>query len=65
MYSIIFVGIIFLFIESISGAKIQDNRIIIGSSVGGFLGLVSKDYIKMIDLFNNESFFFKIMFRLS
>lgn len=43
MNSTIFIGIMFLLIGSISGAAIRDNRIIIGSSVGGVLGLVSVD----------------------
>jgi hypothetical protein len=50
MYSIISVGIMFLLIGSISASHIQDTRIIIGSSVGGFLGLVSKNNKKK-DLF--------------
>ncbi len=46
MYSTIFIGIIFLLIQSISGAPVKDSRIIIGSSVGGVLGLVSGDLKK-------------------
>ena len=30
-----------LLVQSIYGAHIEDNRVIIGSSVGGVLGLVS------------------------
>ena len=33
-----------LFAQSISGAHVDDNRIIIGSSVGGVLGLVSAKF---------------------
>ena len=46
MFSSIFVTIILLFIQSISGQHVQDNRVIIGSSVGGILGLVSVDFVK-------------------
>jgi hypothetical protein len=42
MYSTIFVGFVFLFIECITGVQC-DDRVIIGSSVGGFVGLVSED----------------------
>jgi len=60
MYSTVFVGIIFLLIQSSSGgAPLDDSRIIIGSSVGGVLGLVSEDLKKKI----NENFL--IIFRLS
>jgi hypothetical protein len=34
------IPIILLLIELILGAQAQDNRVIIGSSVGGVLGLV-------------------------
>ncbi len=48
MYSTVFIGIIFLLIQSSSGAPLKDNRIIIGSSVGGVLGLVSEDLKKRL-----------------
>lgn len=41
MHSSVCVAIILLVIESILGAHVDDNRVIIGSSVGGVLGLVS------------------------
>jgi hypothetical protein len=41
MHSTSFIAIILFLIESISGAYAGDNRIVIGSSVGGVLGLVS------------------------
>jgi len=44
MYSTILIGIISLLIQSTSGAP--DSGIIIGSSVGGVLGLVSGDLKK-------------------
>ncbi|UJR23873.1 hypothetical protein I4U23_026845 [Adineta vaga] len=40
MNSSLVATIIFLFIQSVVGAHVQDNRIIIGSSVGGVLGLI-------------------------
>lgn len=40
MVSSISVAVFLLLIQSISCAHVQDNRVIIGSSVGGFLGLV-------------------------
>ncbi len=41
MHSSVSIAIIILLIQSILGAYAQDNRVIIGSSVGGVLGLVS------------------------
>lgn len=41
MYSSIVIGIILLLIQSISGQYANDNRVIIGSSIGGVIGLVS------------------------
>jgi hypothetical protein len=41
MYSSFFIAIILLFIQSISGQYAEDNRVIIGSSIGGLIGLVS------------------------
>jgi len=41
MYSSFFIAIILSFIQSISGQYVQDNRVIIGSSIGGIIGLVS------------------------
>ncbi len=41
MHSSLIIAIILLLIQSILGAYTQDNRVIIGSSVGGVLGLVS------------------------
>lgn len=41
MHSSFFVATIFLLIQTISGQYVQDNRVIIGSSIGGVLGLVS------------------------
>ncbi|CAF1379225.1 unnamed protein product [Adineta steineri] len=40
MYSSFIVTILFLFIQLVLGAHVDDNRIIIGSSVGGVLGLI-------------------------
>jgi hypothetical protein len=49
MYSTVFIGIIFLLIQSSSGdTPPKDSRIIIGSSVGGALGLVSEDLKKRL-----------------
>jgi len=41
MYSSFFIVIILSFIQSISGQYVEDNRVIIGSSIGGIIGLVS------------------------
>lgn len=41
MFSSICIAIILVLIQSVLGIHIDDNRIIIGSSVGGVLGLVS------------------------
>ncbi len=41
MYSSFIIAIILLFIQSISGQYAEDNRVIIGSSIGGLIGLVS------------------------
>ena len=41
MYLSIFIVIILSLIESILGGHVEDNQVIIGSSVGGVLGLVS------------------------
>jgi hypothetical protein len=41
MHLSLFLGIILLFIQSISGQQVQNEEIIIGSSIGGILGLVS------------------------
>jgi hypothetical protein len=41
MHSSLFAAISILLIQSISGEYTADNRVIIGSSVGGILGLVS------------------------
>ncbi len=43
MYFNIFVGILALLIKYVASGNIQDERVIIGSSVGGFIGLVSED----------------------
>lgn len=42
MYPSIFIAIILSLIESILGGHVEDNQVIIGSSVGGVLGLVSR-----------------------
>jgi hypothetical protein len=52
MYSSFCVGIILLFIQSIFGAHIEDDQVIIGSSIGGVLGLVS------LIFFENKLFIF-------
>ena len=41
MYSSLCIALIFLSVQSILGAHVEDNRIVIGSSIGGVLGLVS------------------------
>ncbi len=45
MNSTIFIGLLFLFIECITGVQC-DDRVIIGSSVGGFITLVSEDELQ-------------------
>lgn len=42
MHPSIFIAIILSLIESILGGHVEDNQVIIGSSVGGVLGLVSR-----------------------
>ncbi len=41
MHSSFFVAIILSFLQSILAAHVEDDRIIIGSSIGGVVGLVS------------------------
>jgi hypothetical protein len=41
MFSSICIAIILVLIQSVLGVHFDDNRVIIGSSVGGVLGLVS------------------------
>lgn len=40
MFSFLLVGFLLISIGSTSAAHVEDNRIIIGSSVGGVLGLI-------------------------
>ncbi|CAF2321949.1 unnamed protein product [Rotaria sp. Silwood2] len=40
MHSIVSITIILLILESISGAPVQDSRVIIGSTFGGVIGLI-------------------------
>lgn len=42
MYFSFFLAILLSLIEFIVGAHVEDNQVIIGSSVGGVLGLVSQ-----------------------
>ena len=42
MYTSVFLAIILSLIESILGSHVENNQVIIGSSVGGVLGLVSR-----------------------
>ena len=51
MYTCIFVAVILLFVESVSGAHVDDTGIIIGSSVGGVIGLVNLE-LKRNDYFH-------------
>ena len=48
MFSSICIAIILVLIQSVLGVYVQDNRVIIGSSVGGVLGLVSLNFEKKI-----------------
>ena len=46
------VCLVLLLVQSIFGAHIEDNQVIIGSSVGGVLGLVSDIWRQVIQTSN-------------
>ncbi len=52
MYLSLCVTIILLLIQSISGSHVEDNQVIIGSSIAGVLSLVSRSFKK------NEKYLF-------
>jgi hypothetical protein len=68
MYSSLCVAIILLLIESVVGVYVDDNRIIIGSSVGGVLGLVSlifQDEAKHFRMNSRSSWFLILLLSLN
>ncbi|CAF1093371.1 unnamed protein product [Rotaria sp. Silwood1] len=57
MHISLFITIILTFIQSILSAHVEDNRIVIGSSVGGVLGLIILilDLIAIFELLKSSS----------